>query len=273
MQMDNKYYLDMMSQYNDEELTQIINSKTSNKKSIEAGKQILAQRGSTKNKITSLDNEKLLSAFADKTKKIPDSEARTFIKEFRKRGLDPKMWFIRNNKKEEGPFTAKDMMGHTKSGRINYYNTWVWRKGMSEWRPAYEIQGLFDKEDIPKKAGTLIAASFLIIISAFLWFMISFLQFLYGKGSIIGFIAAMNFIMSFVLLAIGVGVMYRKPWAYKWGMMGSVGTAIYNGIVVIVSLNLLLTVIPVLEILIIVLLYRGRHYIVKAPSADFGFIS
>jgi hypothetical protein len=42
--MNNKYYLDMMSQYNDKELEEIIKSKTHNNKSIEAAKEILSQR-------------------------------------------------------------------------------------------------------------------------------------------------------------------------------------------------------------------------------------
>jgi len=59
--MDDNYYINMMSQYNDKELQEIINAKSHNKQSIEAAKQILAQRSNAKK--PSAKNQKNIDHF------------------------------------------------------------------------------------------------------------------------------------------------------------------------------------------------------------------
>jgi hypothetical protein len=261
--MDIKYYMDMMSQYNDEELQEIIISKKKyNKKCIEASGKILEYRSNISKKVIDLDDDKLLEKFYDTSQKYDEYGIYCFLTEFEKRNIEPKMWYFRYGDQEEGPLTATELKNKAKNGLLDQRGSLVRRTGLSGWYPACEVSGLFDQEFVRKKTGVaLIIATVIMFISALLWLAIGCFQI--SEGMVM--LSVWDILVASFWIYCGYGTLKRKGFAFKLGIIGSVLTAVYNSYILVLSdYNIYAAIMIIIPMLIITFMVMGRKHVENA---------
>lgn len=263
-----EYFLDNLRQYNYPELEKISNSNQYQKNARIAATQIIKERKSFQNKVSSISDAQLISLLNNDNKTLSKIDFDLFIDEFKRRNIPAKIWSYKNKKTIAGPFTTdelKSMIGK----EIKYHDTYVKRKDQVQWYPTNSIQGLFKNDYIPEEQGNqLKIAGILIFVSSAMWFIISFMQF-----SIAG--AAANAIFNFIgaiwWLSVGLGVLKRKEWAYKAGYISALITAIYNFIVAVsIDFNLISYILPLVELSVFYFLIRGKKNIIAKQNVDLG---
>jgi hypothetical protein len=264
--MKTEYYLNNLTQYNNDELENIHNSKMYNRRARKAANQIMANRKDFQDQISSLDNEALKSVFCEAKKISCKYDFEVFLKEFAKRDIPIKIWFLKNKGTEDGPYTTNEVKNMV-DREIDYHDTYLRRKDMKEWYPANWIKGLFKDNYMPQgKSNYLRTAGILIFISCALWLLVSLVQFnIAGAGTA----AVFNFIAVVIWFAIGKGVFQKKEWAYRTGIVWASFTAIYNFIVA--ASNPMILILVLIEVLIIVFLYEGRRSVIAEKRVDLGF--
>jgi len=233
-------YLENLTQYDNDELEKISNSRGYQRNAREAAKQIIIKRTDFEKHISTISDEDLKLLFNDENKRFCRYDFKLFLKEFEKRNLTAKIWFLKNKNIIEGPFTNTEIKKMV-NREINYHETYIQRKDMKEWYPANWIKGLFKDDYIPPKIGNhLRVAGILIFISCGLWFLIAFLQINIEGGFVM---AIFNFIGAAIWLGIGRGVLQRKEWAQRTGIAWATVTAFYNFIIAIAdSFNIFIRV-------------------------------
>ncbi|MES2995566.1 MAG: DUF4339 domain-containing protein [Verrucomicrobiota bacterium] len=61
-------------------------------------------------------------------------------------------WFYTREGEKMGPVSFPDLITEAREGRVNPRLDMVWSEGMDAWRPAGEIDGLFERRDVPSEA-------------------------------------------------------------------------------------------------------------------------
>jgi len=68
-------------------------------------------------------------------------------------------WFYTRQGEQLGPLTFDGLREKARAGEINPRLDMAWTQGMAEWKPAGEIEGLFEKPAAPEPAETLAPAA------------------------------------------------------------------------------------------------------------------
>ncbi|MES2922832.1 MAG: GYF domain-containing protein [Verrucomicrobiota bacterium] len=63
-----------------------------------------------------------------------------------------KIWFYSRDGEKHGPVTFTDLRAKAKDASLNPRLDMVWTKGMDEWKPAGDIEGLFKRRAAPEPA-------------------------------------------------------------------------------------------------------------------------
>ncbi|MES2396827.1 MAG: zinc ribbon domain-containing protein, partial [Bacteroidota bacterium] len=138
------------------------------------------------------------------------------------------------------------------------------------------------RHDVKKEMPVgIIMSAIMYFISAFLWFFIGSAQATISNivpNNNIGAVGFWNIIISFVCIAIGIGILQSKKWSYDWGL----GTAILNVLLLGYyysenNSNFILFLL-LIEVATIILLFSNREYFTKTstktrPNIDIRVLS
>ena len=68
--------------------------------------------------------------------------------------MQPDGWFYTRNGQQTGPVSLSELQGLARNGELNPRLDLVWCQGMADWMPGGEVEGLFERRQVPE-AGTL----------------------------------------------------------------------------------------------------------------------
>lgn len=269
------YYLDNLRQYSNSELEKISNSKRYNRNAKIAAKQIIINRDNFKSHLKSIDDDELQKILYNKKEKFKRYELDIVLDEFKVRGLTPKIWFIKNKKQEEGPFTDKQLLNLI-NNKIKYHGTKIMKEGINHWYPANMIDNLFQENLIPKpQKNYLSTATNLTYVSSIIWLLIGILQFING-AIIFSIINLIGFYVLFFLVA--PSLKKRRSSGFSGAYFFAIGTAIYNFFIVTFSSELDMTsraiiafMVVIIPLLIIILLELGKKDVIEDLKVDLNF--
>ena len=76
--------------------------------------------------------------------------------------LSQDAWFYAQNGEKGGPIDFSTLQGMAKEGKLHPRQDLIWAKGMDRWKPAGEIQGLFERQH---PVGAPVAAETAVVVS------------------------------------------------------------------------------------------------------------
>jgi uncharacterized membrane protein YhaH (DUF805 family) len=62
-------------------------------------------------------------------------------------------WYYTREGKQNGPVTLAELKGFATAGTLNPRHDMVWQQGMTDWRPAGEVDGIFEKRVVAETSA------------------------------------------------------------------------------------------------------------------------
>jgi hypothetical protein len=294
--MDNKF-IEVMSNRSNEELLAVLRKKNDYQpEAVEAAEEELKKRDFDSEQVSDLSQDGAID-FVHQIKSYPDSQLLKIyqdkyadytkidfsflLDELKKRKIEPELWYYTNGEQKHGPYTVDNFKELAKQDKFNRYD-YVWRKGLSNWTVAENVDGLFDKDDnappaIQKQKPTwitdnqakkekttgVIMSAIIIFLTVPLWFFIALIQAgvaVAGEGDGLGLLAIYNILITLGSIAIGVGILKLRKWGYNWGLGSALLNTLWFGLQFNETGSLFFAFLISLEIMIVVLLFSNRRH-------------
>ena len=121
----------------------------------------------------------------------------------------------------------------------------------------------------------MIMTAVLYFISAVLWFFIGTIQTTasaFNSTQDTGLLGMWNILISFLFIAIGIGILQRKNWGYDWGLWTAVLNVFFLGYQYLQNSSTLILFLCLISIAMVILLLSNKDNFIKATiqtaSAD-----